>query len=152
MRGTLPLKLRDSSTFSSKGATMPATKKSANVVTKKSTLVSITDAQKGWNAVFFDDGEVWFEPIACFALCKRGTDAFVGSIVSQDSSGLVIAEENGNFLGIAPPGETQEQWEQSLEEANNMEDDDPDLEDKDDEDNDVVVTVEPRRKRKIIKN
>lgn len=116
--------------------------------TKKSSILSIASAEKGWNAVFFDeeDNEVWFEPIACLALCKKGTETFVGAMVSQDSKGLVVAEESDNFLGIAPPGELVEAWEEALLNA----EDDESEEDKDEEPE--VEVVQPKRRRKIIKS
>jgi len=127
---------------------MSATKTSSTK-TKRASILSITSATKGWNAVFFDSDapDIWFESVACFALCKRGTETFVGSVVSQDNKGLVIAEEAGNFLGIAAPGESSEDWEEAVAAmaAEN--------EDNDDDDDDDVQVIDvgniPRRKKRI---
>ena len=46
-------------------------KKTIDDIITVSSIVSITSAPCNWNAVFVDsEGEVWFEPIACFALCE----------------------------------------------------------------------------------
>jgi len=128
-------------------------KKETSVKRKPSNIIGITNVEKGWNAVFLDeeDNGVWFEPIACFALCKRGVANFVGSMVSQDTKGLIIAEERDNFLGIAPPGETPEAWEEALLNADDDEENQVDKDD-DDDDDEVVIEVTPRRKRKIIRS
>lgn len=153
LRGTLgplePLVPFQGSTSSADRENENMTAKKQATVTKKSSISSIASVEKGWNAVFFDeeDNEVWFEPIACLALCKKGTETFVGSMVSQDSKGLVIAEESDNFLGIAPPGESVEAWEEALL---NAEDDDESEEDKEEEPE--VEVVQPKRRRKIIKS
>ena len=87
-------------------------------ILRSSTILSITSAIPGWNVAYYDeeDHSIWFEPIACFALCEKYDAStksqckFVGSLVSTEDTGLTIAEDASNFLGIAPPGEKIKLW------------------------------------------
>ncbi len=142
------------------------------IMDSDSTILSISPAAPDWNAVYHeDDGSVWFEPIACFALCER-IDAetgkkhrFVGSMVSQDTNGLVVAEDANNFLGISPPEETEIEWvevaakklgisvesEDDSDEDEESEDDSDELEEEELDEEEQVVEVVPRTRRRNLR-
>jgi hypothetical protein len=154
---------------------MTMDKKSKTTKTNKeevflgSNILSLTSALPNWNAVYFDDdGSVWFEAIACYALCEKydletgKKYKFVGSVVSQDASGLTIAEDANNFLGISPPGETEIEWAEiaanklgisveSEEFDEDLEDEDSEDEDSEDEDSEQVVEVVPKTRRRNLR-
>ena len=114
---------------------------------KSPSLLSISPCFPDWHAVFYDDeeGDVFFEPIACFALYKTGTTTAIGAMVPQDEEGLCIAEERHNFIGIAPPGEGKEDWSKG-EYTENKEEEELELEEEEEEE--LEVTVEPKFKRR----
>ncbi|MCU0681815.1 MAG: hypothetical protein MUF34_06090 [Polyangiaceae bacterium] len=76
-------------------------------------LASLTPAAPGWNAVFVsEDGDPELEPIACWGLYQIDDENAVLAMTRSagDASRLVPADLDPAYVGIAAPGEHEEDW------------------------------------------
>ncbi|HEU4412685.1 MAG TPA: hypothetical protein VFS43_46000 [Polyangiaceae bacterium] len=76
-------------------------------------LASLTPAAPGWHAVFVnDDGEPELEPIACWGLYEIDDENAVLAMTRSagNASRLVPADLDPTYVGIAAPGEDEDDW------------------------------------------
>jgi hypothetical protein len=82
-------------------------------------LASLTPAAPGWHAVFVnDDGEPELEPIACWGLYEIDDENAVLAMTRSagDASRLVPADLDPTYVGIAAPGEDEDDWVEACRE------------------------------------
>ncbi len=76
-------------------------------------LASLTPAAPGWHAVFAgEDGEPELEPIACWGVYEIDDENAVLAMTRSagDASRLVPADLDPTYVGIAAPGEAEDDW------------------------------------------
>ncbi|HEU4535607.1 MAG TPA: hypothetical protein VFS00_15875 [Polyangiaceae bacterium] len=82
-------------------------------------LASLTPAAPGWNAVFVsEDGDPELEPIACWGLYHIDDENAVLAMTRSagDASRLGPADLDPAYVGIAAPGEGEEDWAEACNE------------------------------------
>jgi hypothetical protein len=76
-------------------------------------LASLTPAAPGWHAVFVgDEGDPELEPVACWGVYEIDDENAVLAMTRSagDASRLVPADLDPAYVGIAAPGEGEDDW------------------------------------------
>jgi hypothetical protein len=82
-------------------------------------LASLTPAAPGWHAVFVsDEGDPELEPIACWGVYEVDDENAVLAMTRSagDASRLVPADLDPTYVGIAAPGESEDDWVDACQE------------------------------------